>query len=103
MSEGVTAALEAMRADAKTWEDAASDLTQPKETVAGLTVEPAQVGMHAVDAGLDKTYEEARAAIEAMIKKAENYFNKLSTDLTDSANQYESDDQSAQEELNSTQ
>ncbi|GAB3283026.1 hypothetical protein [Parasphingorhabdus pacifica] len=103
MSGHIAVALEAMRVDARVWEDASSSLTGPKETVAGLTVEPAQVNMCGIDKGIDQTYEAARSGIEDMLGKAAKYFEKLGGDLRDSAEQYESDDKRAQEGLQSIQ
>jgi hypothetical protein len=99
MTEGIGVALDAMRSDASKWQTAAGDLNKPLSTIGSLKLTPADVSMWAADRGLDKTYDEARSALENMIRQAAQYFGKLSTDLQTAASQYERDDQRGMHEL----
>ncbi|TDD51973.1 type VII secretion target [Saccharopolyspora elongata] len=92
-SAGIGVALEAMRSDAKTWDTAAGDLDGPLSTIGTLQIDPGSFSMWAVDRGVDKTYDEARSALEDMLKQAADYFREISSDLTEAAAQYERDDE----------
>lgn len=91
-SEGINAALEAMRADAAVWNTAANDLNDPINSIAGLKLTGGEMSFFATENGLDATYDDARAALEDMLGKAAEYFQKISSNLEGAAQQYERDD-----------
>src|SRR5690625_4196958 len=97
--EGMTVGIEAMQSDAKLWQTAASDLRDPKSTAESATLTPQETSFMSREMGLDQELDELRSSIADMIGQAAKYFNKISTDLTDAAEQYQADDDSARDEL----
>ncbi len=93
--ESINAALDAMRADAAVWNTAASDLNGPINSIAGLKLTSGEMSFFATEKGLDATYDDARAALEDMLGKAAEYFQKISSNLEGAAQQYERDDANA--------
>ena len=89
----VSVALEAMRSDATVWATAAERLDSPRSAVAGLTLTGADVSMWAVDRGLDRTYEQARAALDDMLSQASRAFHDLSAALRAAADTYEREEE----------
>lgn len=101
MSEGITVALEAMRSDATTWQNASGDLTAPQNAVSSLNITAEAFSKWAVDRGIDQTYEDARGALENMLEQAASYFAEISQDLRQAAEQYERDDEQGKHEIES--
>jgi hypothetical protein len=99
MSDGITVALEAMRSDATTWENASEDLGAPQEAVTTLRIDPTAFSMWAVERGIDQTYDDARSALERMLEEAADYFGQISSDLTQAAAQYERDDEQGKHDI----
>lgn len=93
--ESINAALDAMRADAAVWNTAAADLKGPINSIAGLKLTGGEMSFFATEKGLDVTYDDARAALEDMLGKAADYFQKISSNLESAAQQYERDDADA--------
>jgi hypothetical protein len=85
----VTVALEALRSDAGVWDRAGEDLTDPRNTVGALGVTPADVSMYGVDAGIDRTYRDAQAALGSMLSQAAENFHNLGNALRQAATLYE--------------
>jgi hypothetical protein len=102
MGDGIGVALEAMRSDARTWETASGDLRGPVDAIGSLQIDPAAFSMWAIDHGVDKTYDEARTALQNMLNQAAEYFQEISTDLNEAANQYEKDDQQGAHGINNS-
>lgn len=96
---GINVALEAMRSDAKKWETAAHDLSEPLSALGSLHVEVADVSIFAQWAGLDVSFNEATSALEDVIKKASEYFAKVGSDLNQAAQEYQSDDEKGMHEI----
>ncbi|GAB3678077.1 hypothetical protein [Saccharopolyspora tripterygii] len=96
---GVNVALEALNSDAKTWESAAQGLSEPMEALGSLDVELADVSIFAQWAGLDNSFNQATSALEEVIKKASEYFQKISSDLGEAAKQYQADDERGMHEV----
>lgn len=73
----LSVALEAMRSDANTWATAADRLDAPSAAITGLTLTGADLSRWAVDSGLDRTYEQARTALEDVVAQAGRAFHDL--------------------------
>ncbi|MBB5152928.1 type VII secretion target [Saccharopolyspora phatthalungensis] len=97
--DGVDVALEALRSDASVWETAADSLSAPITALGPLKVTGEEVSMWAVDRGLDDAFNDARAALEDMIRQAAEYFREIGADLRSAADQYERDDDQGLHEL----
>ncbi len=97
--DGVRVALDALRSDARTWTAAASDLERPRSIASSLQLTERQLTGAAADRGLDRSYDEARAGIENMLRQAAEYFDKIASDLNSAAQQYEDDDQRGMHEI----
>lgn len=82
-------ALEAMRADAGLWSSAADAVEGPRSAISGLTLTGHDVSMWAVDRGLDRTYENARAVLEDLLRQATEAFTGLGDSLRAAAGTYE--------------
>jgi hypothetical protein len=86
-------ALEAMRSDATVWATASDNLDGPRSTISGLVLTGADVSMWAVDLGLDRTYNDARLALEDMLTQATEAFRSLSETLNAAADTYEAEEE----------
>ncbi|MQA64095.1 MAG: hypothetical protein GEU86_22165 [Actinophytocola sp.] len=83
-------AIEALRSDARIWEQAAEDLADPASAVGPLALNGSpDVMMYGADIGIDTTYNESRAAIEDLLGKAVGYFRELADTLVSVAANYE--------------
>ncbi|MGP4019341.1 hypothetical protein [Saccharopolyspora sp. 5N708] len=96
---GIGAALESLRSDAIVWEDAADNLSAPLNALGSLDISAKDVSMWAADRGLDTTFNDARAAIETMIRQAAEYFREIGADLRGAADQYQRDDEQGLHEI----
>ena len=89
---GIDVALEALRSDAKKWNTAAQDLSDPLGALDSLEVTVADVSIFAQWAGLDKSFNDATSAMTDVLQKASKYFGKIGSDLEEAAKEYETDD-----------
>ncbi|WP_309115773.1 type VII secretion target [Saccharothrix sp.] len=96
----LSVALEAMRSDANTWATAADRLDAPSAAITGLTLTGADLSRWAVDSGLDRTYEQARTALEDVVAQAGRAFHDLSTTLRAAADTYEREEEANLHALN---
>jgi hypothetical protein len=97
----VSVALEAMRSDATAWATAADNLDGPRSAISGLVLTGADVSLWAVDRGLDRTYNDARLALEDMLTQATQAFRSLSETLHAAANTYEAEEEANRHAMNS--
>jgi hypothetical protein len=97
----ISVALEAMRSDATAWATAADNLDGPRSALGGLALTGADVSMWAVDRGLDRTYNDARDALEDMLTQATQAFRTLSESLHAAANTYEAEEEANRHAMNS--
>ncbi|MGW4113159.1 hypothetical protein ACWEFJ_20000 [Actinosynnema sp. NPDC004786] len=97
----VSVALEAMRSDATAWATAADNLDSPRSTISDLVLTGADVSMWAVDRGLDRTYNDARLALEDMLTQATEAFRRLGEALDAAANTYEAEEEANMHAMNS--
>jgi hypothetical protein len=93
-------ALEAMRSDATVWATASDNLDGPRSTIGGLVLTSADVSFWAVDHGLDRTYNDARLALEDMLNQATQAFRSLSETLNAAANTYEAEEEANMHAMN---
>lgn len=96
---GIDVALEALRSDAGVWEAAADSLNAPLNALGPLNITGDEASIWAVDRGLDKAFNDARRAVEDMIRQAAQYFGEIGADLRSSADQYERDDDQGLHEI----
>lgn len=68
-------------------------------SISDLDLTGGEMSFFATEKGLDATYNEARSAVEEMIRKAEAYFRKISNNLESAAKQYENDDADASDRV----
>ena len=85
----IDVALQALRSDARLWSAAASSLDGPNTAIGGLALSGMEMSMYAVDAGLDRTYNNARNRLTEMLGQAEQNFTNLSKALLAAAETYE--------------
>ncbi|PKW14979.1 type VII secretion target [Saccharopolyspora spinosa] len=97
--DGVDVALEALRSDARVWEAAADSLNAPLHALGPLNITGEEASIWAVDMGLDDAFNDARTALEDMIRQAAEYFREIGADLRSSADQYERDDEQGMHEI----
>ncbi|MFD1146338.1 hypothetical protein [Saccharothrix hoggarensis] len=97
----VSVALDAMRSDAIAWATAADNLDGPREALGGLALTGADVSMWAVDKGLDRTYNDAREALEDLLVQATQAFRGLGESLHAAANTYEAEEEANRHAMNS--
>ncbi|ASU81159.1 hypothetical protein CDG81_15370 [Actinopolyspora erythraea] len=81
-----------MRSDAAAWNTAAADMKGPLNSLADLELTGEKMSFFATERELDATYDSARTAIEDMLGKAAEYFQRISDNLDSAARQYEHDD-----------
>lgn len=96
----VSVALEAMRSDATVWATASDEVDAPHSAIGGLTLTGADVSMWAVDRGLDRTYNNACTALEAMLRQAAESFRSLSDSLNSAADTYQREDEAHMHAMN---
>ncbi|KAA2261488.1 hypothetical protein F0L68_17070 [Solihabitans fulvus] len=97
----VAVALDALRSDATTWDNAAADLTGgPRTTIGSLHLTPDDVSKWAADHGLDATYNDARTKLEDIIKQAADNLHAVGTALRASADVYQRDEDANLHRLN---
>ncbi|AHI00449.1 hypothetical protein GCM10010174_64630 [Kutzneria viridogrisea] len=92
-ADQVSVALDALRSDASTWDAAGDGLDGPTSTLGGLALGPEQVSMWAADAGLDRTYNEAREQLASVIAQAAENFHAVAAALRTAATIYEQEEQ----------
>lgn len=85
----VVVALEAMRADAKLWETASDKLKAPRSAIGELSLTANEFSLWAAERGIDRTYEDARVALEDMLGQARTAFAALGASLRLAADTYE--------------
>lgn len=93
-------ALDAMRADAAVWETATANIDGPRSAVNGLGLTARDLSMWAVDRGLDRTYEDARTALEDMLSQAMASFRSISESLRAAADTYEREEEANMHAMN---
>lgn len=87
---GFEVEINALKSDAKAWDDAATALEAPKQGIAPLTLNGADDVMGLGERmGIDDSYEKARSGIETQLGQAMEYFGVMSTALTNVATEYE--------------
>jgi len=87
---GFEVEINALKSDAKVWDDAATALEAPKQAIAPLTLNGADDVMGLGERmGIDDSYEKARSGIENMCGQAMEYFGTMSTSLIAVAGEYE--------------
>lgn len=86
--------IQALRDDAKVWDQAAGDIAAPRQAVSGLTVDGGHdvTGMGA-RMGVDQTYEQARSKIEELLGQGQEYLGVLADRLVAVANDYQAREQ----------
>lgn len=96
----VVVALEAMRADAKLWETASDNLKAPRSAIGGLVVTGDEFSMWAEERGIDRTYEDARTALEDMLGQAMTAFASMGASLRAAADTYEREEDANMHAMN---
>jgi|GEM_PF-3832492 len=86
-------ATQALRADAQIWSTACADLDAPISAIGGLALSGAEMSRYAVDAGLDRTYNDARTRLMDMLSRARQNFTNLSQALDAAADTYQREEQ----------
>ncbi|GLZ46976.1 hypothetical protein Acsp06_31610 [Actinomycetospora sp. NBRC 106375] len=89
---GIDVELAALRADAEVWRAGIAALEQPRRELALALVEPAAFSMWAVDAGVDRTYEDVRARMGRLIDQGSAAFRAIADALGAAADVYERED-----------
>ncbi|MEV0675716.1 hypothetical protein AB0I60_04245 [Actinosynnema sp. NPDC050436] len=89
----IAVALEAMRFDARAWESAADRVDGPRAAIDGFALTGADISKWAVDAGLDRTYDDARRTVESLLAQASATFLLISDQLRAAADTYEREDE----------
>ncbi|WNV82076.1 hypothetical protein [Umezawaea sp. Da 62-37] len=97
---GISVALEALRADAGTWVEAAEAVDRPRTAVAGLRLSGVEMSRTADELGLDLTYDKARAAVEDMLGQAARRFRELGASLIAAADTYQREDELGMHTMN---
>lgn len=98
----IQTALEAMRSDAKIWDNAGEDLQAPRSAAGRVTITGADVSMWAADRGLHATYESARAKLEDLLRQAADNFHSMADALRDSADTYQREEEANMHKFDST-
>lgn len=99
-SPGLKVEIAALRTDAKAWDQAADDMSDPRNAVVPLTLNGANDVMGLGSRmGIDVTYETARSKAEELMGQAAGYFIELATALTDTAAYYEAQEQARASEF----
>lgn len=82
--------INALKSDAKAWDQAATDMDGPIQGIAPLTLNGADDVMGLGERlGIDDSYEQARSKMAELMGQAIEYFGAMSTALTDVATNYE--------------
>ncbi|WP_158880729.1 hypothetical protein [Amycolatopsis anabasis] len=89
MGDGYQTEVGAIRSDAKIWSKAATDIDAPRTTVQSLALNPGDIGLAAVVAGLGDTYGQLRQRLHSLLGGAQKSFNNISTTLNNVATAYE--------------
>lgn len=97
--DGIGVALDALRSDANKWNAASQDLSNTISSLDSLKVTVADVSVFAQWADLDQSLNDATSAISDALQKASNYFAKISSDLNESATEYQADDEKGMHEV----
>ncbi|MPY96753.1 MAG: hypothetical protein GEU97_01920 [Actinophytocola sp.] len=97
MSPNLGVEIQSLREDAKVWDQAASDIAEPKRAVSGLTVNGGQdvTGM-GERMGVDQTYERARRKVEELLGQGQEYLGVLADTLIAVANDYQAREQGSE-------
>ena len=89
----IDVALQALRSDAQLWSTAADNVEAPKAAIGGLALSGAEMSMYAVDLGLDRTYNDARARMIDMLGQGQQNFRNLSQALIAAADTYQREEE----------
>jgi hypothetical protein len=89
---GISVALEALRADAVRWADAADAVDDPRAAIGDLVLSGVEMSAVADEQGLDLTYDHARTALEDVLSQAVRHFRDLSRSLDAAADTYQRED-----------
>jgi len=79
----------ALESDAGIWDAAGNSVAAPAGAIGGLGLTGHDVSMYGVDAGIDKTYQGAQAALTSMLQQAQQNFHDLAGALRHAASLYE--------------
>ena len=85
----VEVALEALRSDAATWDQAADNLNQARGIVAPLELTPAEVMSYASVRGFDRRYNDMRAKLDRLLAQGAENFRGIAGSLLTGATIYE--------------
>lgn len=91
----LTAAIQALRADAGIWQDVATTTSGAARAADGLTLSEGELSWASRPTGLLDTYEEIRAKVARLLTEATTNFSSLSSTLNRVATAYETSDQAA--------
>ena len=89
MTEDFNVEVNALRSDAKVWDQAAQDLSGPIAATRPLTLEINDLTPVGDLRGLRTTYEEARHNMEQLMTQAAKYFDRIGDTLIAVAADYE--------------
>lgn len=97
----IEVAIEALRTDAKIWDQAADDLSDPTSAVGPLVLNGGNdvTGM-GERMGIHTTYENTRTQMEDLLGQAADYFRELARTLLVVAADYEQRERERQEMFN---
>ncbi|WP_433783320.1 hypothetical protein ACQPX6_25120 [Actinomycetospora sp. CA-101289] len=90
--KGVTVELLALRADASVWQGASEELGERRAAVESTAIDPATFSMWAVDAGLDRVYEEVRVQVAHVLGQGAGAFRSIGGSLDAAADTYGRED-----------
>lgn len=96
----VSVALEAMRSDAAVWAAAADEVAAPYSVIGGLGLSDVEMSYWASSRGLDRTYNDARTALEDMLRQATEAFRSLGESLVNAADTYQREDDAHMHAMN---
>jgi len=89
MSDGYKADVSDIRADAKIWGTAATNIDAPKTTAQSLTLTPFDYSLAGVVIGFGDVYDQILHRIDTLLGGAKTSYTNLSTALGDVATAYE--------------
>ncbi|WP_290056068.1 hypothetical protein [Amycolatopsis solani] len=85
----VEVALEALRSDAATWDQAADNLNQARGIVAPLELTPKDVMSYAAARGFNRRYNDMRAKLDHLLAQGSENFRGIAGSLLTGATIYE--------------
>jgi hypothetical protein len=92
-------ALDALRADAASWEEVAAVTGRAGYAASTLNLSAAELSWASLPTGLLDTYTELQTKVVSLLDEAAGVYTRLSATLDNVAYQYESNDERAADEL----